>query len=69
MNEELNFLRNVPIFFRVERFRPRKDRKTGARKKYKKGNIIVLEKELGAACLSSSREKSRSFGPMKTAGR
>ena len=49
MNEELNFLRNVPIFSELSDSDLEKIAKLGTRKKYKKGNIIVLEKELGAA--------------------
>jgi CRP-like cAMP-binding protein len=49
MIEELGFLRNVPIFADLEDAQLDKIAKLGTRKKYKKGNIIVLEKEMGAA--------------------
>ena len=49
MTEELGFLRNVPIFADLDDTQLDKIAKLGTRKKYKKGNIIVLEKEMGAA--------------------
>jgi len=49
MNEELSFLQNVPIFADLEEPELRKIAKLGVRKKYKKGNIVVLEQEMGAA--------------------
>ncbi|MBI2619002.1 MAG: Crp/Fnr family transcriptional regulator [Ignavibacteriales bacterium] len=49
MNEELGFLRNVPIFADLDDVELEKIAKLGSRKKYKKGNIIVLEQEMGAA--------------------
>lgn len=49
MNEELSFLRNVPIFEDLDDVELEKIAKLGTRKKYKKGNIIVLEQEMGAA--------------------
>src|SRR3989304_2321908 len=49
MAEELGFLRNVPIFADLDDAQLDKIAKLGTRKKYKKGNIIVLEKEMGAA--------------------
>lgn len=49
MTEELIFLRNVPIFADLDDAELDKIAKLGTRKKYKKGNIIVLEQEMGAA--------------------
>jgi CRP/FNR family cyclic AMP-dependent transcriptional regulator len=49
MTEELSFLRNVPIFTDLEEADLKKIAKLGIRKKYKRGSIIVLEEELGAA--------------------
>jgi len=49
MTEELGFLRNVPIFADQDDNELDKIAKLGTRKKYKKGNIIVLEQEMGAA--------------------
>ncbi|HWP83029.1 MAG TPA: Crp/Fnr family transcriptional regulator [Bacteroidota bacterium] len=49
MTEELNFLRNVPIFAELDDVELEKIAKLGVRKKYKKGNIVVLEQEMGAA--------------------
>ena len=46
---ELSFLENVPIFTDLEEPDLKKIEKLGLRKKYKKGNIVVLEKEMGAA--------------------
>lgn len=46
---ELSFLDNVPIFADLEEPDLKKIEKLGLRKKYKKGNIVVLEKEMGAA--------------------
>jgi len=45
----LSFLENVPIFADLEEPDLKKIEKLGLRKKYKKGNIVVLEKEMGAA--------------------
>lgn len=49
MTEETTFLRNVPIFADLDDTELDKIAKLGSRKKYKKGNIIVLEQEMGAA--------------------
>jgi len=49
MPEELSFLHNVPIFADLGEADLDKIAKLGIRKKYKKGNIVVLEKEMGAA--------------------
>jgi CRP/FNR family cyclic AMP-dependent transcriptional regulator len=46
---DLSFLENVPIFADLEEPDLKKIEKLGLRKKYKKGNIVVLEKEMGAA--------------------
>jgi CRP-like cAMP-binding protein len=46
---ELSFLDSVPIFADLEEPDLKKIEKLGLRKKYKKGNIVVLEKEMGAA--------------------
>ncbi|MDP2883828.1 MAG: Crp/Fnr family transcriptional regulator [Ignavibacteria bacterium] len=45
----MSFLDNVPIFADLEEPDLKKIEKLGLRKKYKKGNIVVLEKEMGAA--------------------
>jgi CRP/FNR family cyclic AMP-dependent transcriptional regulator len=47
--EEYDFLRNVPIFADLEDKELQRIAKLGTRQKYKKGNIVVLEKESGAA--------------------
>ncbi len=47
--EEINFLRNVPIFSDLEEKDLLKIVKLGTRQKYKKGNLVVLEQESGAA--------------------
>lgn len=49
MTEELSFLQNVPIFAELEEEELSTIAKLGVRKKYKKGNLVVLEKEMGAA--------------------
>lgn len=48
-SEEYSFLRNVPIFADLEDKELDRIAKLGTRQKYKKGNIVVLEKESGAA--------------------
>ena len=47
--EEIHFLRNVPIFADLEEKELQKIAKLGTRQKYKKGNIVVIEQESGAA--------------------
>ena len=47
--EEINFLRNVPIFAELEEKDLLKVVKLGTSQKYKKGNIVVLEQDSGAA--------------------
>ena len=49
MSEEIGFLRNVPIFSDLEDKDLLRIVKLGVRQKYKKGNIVVLEQESGAA--------------------
>jgi len=49
MAEEVSFLRNVPIFADIDEQELKKVAKLGIRKKYKKGSIVVLEEEMGAA--------------------
>ena len=49
LREEINFLRNVPIFADLEEKDLQKIVKLGTRKKYKKSNIVVIEQESGAA--------------------
>ncbi len=49
MNEAMNFLRNVPIFNELSEQDLEKITSLGIRKKYKKGGIILLEEETGAA--------------------
>jgi CRP/FNR family transcriptional regulator, cyclic AMP receptor protein len=48
-HEEINFLRNVPIFADLEEKDLQKIVKLGTRQKYKKGNLVLLEQESGAA--------------------
>jgi CRP/FNR family cyclic AMP-dependent transcriptional regulator len=47
--EDFSFLRNVPIFADLDEKELQKIAKLGTRQKYKKGNIVVLEKESGAS--------------------
>jgi CRP-like cAMP-binding protein len=47
--EEINVLRNVPIFAELEERELEKIAKLGVRQKYKKGNVFVIEQESGAA--------------------
>jgi CRP/FNR family transcriptional regulator, cyclic AMP receptor protein len=47
--DEVSFLRNVPIFADLEEKDLQKIFKLGTWQKYKKGNIVVLEQESGAA--------------------
>ncbi|MFH0990304.1 MAG: Crp/Fnr family transcriptional regulator [bacterium] len=49
MTEEINFLQNVPLFEDLGVDELNKIAKLGVRKKYKRGNIVVLEQEMGAA--------------------
>jgi CRP-like cAMP-binding protein len=49
MTEEMQFLRNVPIFNELGDQELEKITGLGVRKKYKKGSIILLEEETGAA--------------------
>ena len=49
MTDEISFLRNVPIFADLEEKDFQRIIKLGLRQKYKKGNIVVLEQESGAA--------------------
>jgi len=49
MAEEVSFLRNVPIFSDIDEQELKKVARLGVRKKYKKGSIVVLEEEMGAA--------------------
>jgi CRP/FNR family transcriptional regulator, cyclic AMP receptor protein len=49
MMEEMAFLRNVPIFNELSDQELEKIAALGIRKKYKKGSIILLEEETGAA--------------------
>lgn len=49
MLEQVNFLRNVPIFNELSDQELEKIAALGVRKKYKKGSIILLEEETGAA--------------------
>jgi len=48
-SEEYHFLRNVPIFADLDDKELDRIAKLGTRQKYKRGNIVVLEKESGAA--------------------
>jgi CRP-like cAMP-binding protein len=49
MTEEMNFLRNVPIFSELSDQDLEKIVGLGVQKKYRKGSIILLEEETGAA--------------------
>ncbi len=49
MSEEMNFLRNVPIFNELSDQDLEKIAALGVRKKYRKSSIILLEEETGAA--------------------
>lgn len=49
MAEEVSFLRSVPIFTEIEEPDLKKIAKLGVRKIYKKGSIVLLEEEMGAA--------------------
>lgn len=49
MSDEFNFLRNVPIFADLEEKELEKIARLGTRQKYKRGNVVVLEKESGAS--------------------
>lgn len=49
MNEEIEVLRNVPIFGELSDQELERIASLGVRKKYKKGGIILLEEETGAA--------------------
>ena len=48
-SDEFSFLRNVPIFADLEEKELEKIAKLGTRQKYKRGNVVVLEKESGAS--------------------
>jgi len=48
-SDEINFLRSVPIFAELEEKDLLKIARLGTRQKYKRGNIVVLEQESGAA--------------------
>lgn len=47
--EAMHFLRNVPIFSDIDENELIQIARVGVRKKYKKGNVILLEEEIGAA--------------------
>jgi CRP-like cAMP-binding protein len=47
--DEYSFLRNVPIFADLEEKELDKIARLGTRQKYKRGNVVVLEKESGAS--------------------
>jgi CRP/FNR family transcriptional regulator, cyclic AMP receptor protein len=49
LGEAMEFIRNVPIFSDIESGELAKIVRVGVRKKYKKGSIILLEEETGAA--------------------
>lgn len=49
LTDEIDFLRNVPIFAELDDKELRRVAKVGIRQKFKKGNIIVLEQEAGAS--------------------
>lgn len=49
LGEAMEFIRNVPVFADIEVAELAKIVRVGIRKKYKKGSIILLEEETGAA--------------------
>src|SRR5512137_626574 len=49
LGEAMEFIRSVPIFNDIETNELTKIVRVGVRKKYKKGSIILLEEETGAA--------------------
>ena len=49
MKDDLEFLKNVPILSDLEEMDLETIARVGVRKKYKKGSIILLEEEAGAA--------------------
>ena len=49
LGEAMEFIRNVPIFSDIDGPELAKIVRVGVRKKYKKGSIILLEEETGAA--------------------
>ena len=49
LGEAMEFIRNVPFFADIEASELAKIVRVGVRKKYKKGSIILLEEETGAA--------------------
>jgi CRP/FNR family cyclic AMP-dependent transcriptional regulator len=49
VGEAMEFIRNVPFFNEIESNELAKIVRVGVRKKYKKGSIILLEEETGAA--------------------
>ena len=49
MKDDLEFLKNVPILSDLQPMDLDTISKVGVRKKYKKGSIILLEEEAGAA--------------------
>ncbi len=49
LKEELHFLRNVPIFSELNDKELERIAKLGTRQKHKKGNVVVIEQESGAA--------------------
>ena len=49
LGEAMEFIRNVPFFTDIEAGELAKIVRVGVRKKYKKGSIILLEEETGAA--------------------
>jgi CRP/FNR family cyclic AMP-dependent transcriptional regulator len=49
LREAMEFVRNVPVFADIEASELAKIVRVGVRKKYKKGSIILLEEETGAA--------------------
>jgi len=49
LGEAMEFIRNVPFFTDIEASELSKIVRVGVRKKYKKGSIILLEEETGAA--------------------
>ena len=49
MAEELLFLQNVPIFNELKSLELEKIAALGIRKHYKKGSVVLLEEETGAA--------------------
>ena len=61
--DEIEFLKNVPILCDLEPMDLETIGKVGVRKKYKKGSIILLEEEAGAALFVIVSGKVKKLDP------